>query len=67
MSRDCGATYSHGVCACGKEVHPPKLVAVPFADGPMVASEMEVDPVRVGILVGVALAVLAAVGWWWLL
>lgn len=63
----CGATYSHGLCPCGKEVHPPKLVAVPFSEGPMVASELEIDPVRVGGLVGLLLAVVAAVGWWWFL
>jgi hypothetical protein len=63
----CGASYSHGVCACGEEVRPPKLVAVPFDQGPVVAGEMELDPVRVGGLAVVLLAVLGAVGWWWFL
>jgi hypothetical protein len=63
----CGARYTHGVCACGQEVHPPKLVAVPFDQGPVVASEMEVDPMRVGAIGVLLVAVLGGMGWWWLL
>lgn len=65
VSCQCGATYAHGVCACGEEVRPPKLVAIPFDEGPVVASEMEFDPVRIGGLAIVAVTAVAA-GWWWL-
>jgi hypothetical protein len=62
----CGATYTHGVCACGKDVGPEGLVAVPFEEGPMVASELELDPKRLVAIVVVVLLVLGAGGLWWL-
>lgn len=55
----CGASYSHASCSCGAQVPPEHLVAVPFDQGPLVASEMEVDPVRAGLMV---LALLAVAG-----
>ena len=64
VSCACGATYSHGVCACGEEVHPPGLVAVPFEEGPIVASEYEFDPRRVTLLVVVGVTLLVALAWW---
>lgn len=62
----CGATYSHAVCACGENVPAAQLVAVPFEEGPLVASELEIDPVRVGLMVASVVVLLGLGGWWWL-
>jgi len=66
---ECGATYSHASCSCGAQVPPERLVAVPFDEGPLVASEMEIDPTRAIVAVGLVGAVLAAgaAGLWWAL
>jgi len=55
----CGAQYSHASCSCGAQVAPTHLVAVPFDEGPLVASEMEVDPVRAAVAVLALLAIAA--------
>ncbi len=60
----CGAAYGFGVCACGQQVPPNKLIAVPFEKGPMVWSELELDPVRVGVGAVLLLGAVAGIGWW---
>jgi ribosomal protein S27E len=60
----CGATYGHALCSCGEQVGPEHLVAVPFEEGPLVASEVELDPKRLVALGALVVAVLGAVGWW---
>lgn len=65
----CGATYGHAVCACGERVPAAQLVAVPFEEGPLVASEVELDPTRLvlaGVL-GLGLVVALAGGAWLIL
>jgi hypothetical protein len=65
---DCGARYDHAVCLCGERVEPTTLTFTPFEDGPMALADLEWDPKRLTMLIGVALvlgasAVLAIWSW----
>ena len=60
----CGASYTHGVCLCGAEVPRGRLIAVPFAEGPVIWSDLEVDPVRMAVLATLLVAVIVGL-WWW--
>jgi len=65
----CEATYSHALCSCGEQVPPEHLVAVPFEEGPLVASEVELDPTRLVLVAvaGLGLIGLLGGGLWWAL
>ena len=58
----CGARYSHAVRPDGEEVALEQLALVPFKQGPVQLADLELDPKRVVLLVGLVIgAILAAV------
>ncbi len=60
----CGADYGHAICACGVSVAPGGLEAVPFEQGPLSWSDLELDRRK---LAGLGLVVVLGLGVLWVL
>ena len=59
----CGARYSHAVRPDGETIAVDQLEAVPFSQGPMALADLEWDFRRLGLLVVVVAALIAAAVW----
>jgi hypothetical protein len=66
---DCGSTYDHATCLCGKDVPRQFLELVPFESGPKALADLEWDWRRIGAVAAVTVGILVAgaIALWWAL
>jgi hypothetical protein len=62
----CGARYSHALRPDGEQVALSELVFVEFDEGPKQLADLELDPKRLALLVGLLLAIAAGLTWWFI-
>jgi hypothetical protein len=60
----CGASYTHAVRPDGSTAAWSELTWVPFKEGPVQLASLEWDPVRLGLIAVVVLALVGGIGWW---
>ena len=60
----CGARYDHAIRPDGQQIPVDQLQVVPFREGPIQLADLEWDPIRLGIILAGAVALLGAAGWW---
>ena len=61
----CGARYSHAVRPDESTVPVSELEPVPFQKGPMQLADLELDPIRLVILLGIVAAAIVGGLWMW--
>lgn len=60
----CGARYTHAVRPDQTKVPRADLVFVEFDKGPKQLADLEIDPRRLGVVVGVVLGLIGLAAWW---